>query len=110
MQTHPLHVSDARERLDEARAELLAFTDVLDVFATGRGDVLMVVCAGRPRPGEWARALRAAGYQIPPRRHVSDAPGTPEARTAAHPGSACAHVRVSALTTPSTTDRGTIAA
>jgi hypothetical protein len=33
------------------------------VFATGRPDALVVVYAGRPRPGEWLRALRAIGYR-----------------------------------------------
>lgn len=77
MQTHPLHVSDARERVDEVRAVLLAFTDVLDVFPTGQADMLVVICSGRPRPGEWVRALREAGYRIPPRRHPGEAPRKP---------------------------------
>ena len=68
MQTHPLHVSDAGARFDELRTELLAFADVLEVFSTGQGDLLVVICSGRPRPGEWVRALRAAGYRIPSRR------------------------------------------
>ena len=67
MQTHALHVTGGRERAHEIRTELFAFGDVLDVFVTGRPDVLLVVCAGRPRPAEWLRALRSAGYQIPPR-------------------------------------------
>jgi hypothetical protein len=82
MQTHPLHVADARSRLDSVRAELLAFTDVLDVFPTGRADVLVVICSGRPRPGEWVGALRAAGYRIPPRRHASDGSLAPAPNTA----------------------------
>jgi hypothetical protein len=68
MQTHPLHVTDGRDRANEIRTELFAFSDVLDVFVTGRPDVLVVVCAGRPRPAEWLRALRTSGYEIPPRR------------------------------------------
>jgi hypothetical protein len=81
MQTHPLHVSDARERFEDVRAELLAFTDVLEVFSTGQADVLVLICSGRPRPGEWVRALRAAGYRIPPRRH----PARPRRAPAAAP-------------------------
>jgi hypothetical protein len=72
MQTHPLHISDARERFDDVRAELLEFTDVLEVFSTGQADVLVLVCSGRPRPGEWVHALRAAGYGIPPRRRAGN--------------------------------------
>ena len=78
MQTHPLRVSDARGQLEELRAELMIFTDVLDVFSTGRGDIVMVVCLGRPHPAEWGGALRAAGYTIPPRRHAGRAEATPE--------------------------------
>lgn len=80
MQTHPLHVSDASKRLDELRTELFAFTDVLEVFSTGHADMLVVICSGRPRPGEWVRALRAAGYRIPPRRHPGKARGAPAER------------------------------
>ena len=54
----------------EVRSELFAFSEVLDVFVTGRDDVLVVVCEGRPRPAEWLRALRAAGYEISGRRHA----------------------------------------
>jgi hypothetical protein len=80
MQTHPLHVLDARERIDEVRAVLLAFTDVLEVFSTGQPDMLVVLCSGRPCPGEWVRALRAAGYRIPPRRHAGKVPSVPPTR------------------------------
>jgi hypothetical protein len=65
MQTHSLHVIGGRERVLEIRDELFAFDHVLDVFVTGRPDVLVVVCSGRPCPAEWLRALRAAGYEIP---------------------------------------------
>ena len=68
MQTHPIHVTDGRELVLEVRDALFVFPDVLDVFVTGRSDVLVVVCAGHPRPGRWLAALRAAGYQIPVRR------------------------------------------
>ena len=63
MQTHQLHVSGAHEGIQQIRSELFAFPEVLDVFATGRPDALVVVYAGRPRPGEWLRALRAIGYR-----------------------------------------------
>lgn len=68
MQTHQVHVSDGRNRVHEIRTELFTFPEVLDVFVTGRPDALVVVCLGRPRPGEWLRALRAAGYRVPPRQ------------------------------------------
>jgi hypothetical protein len=67
MQTHSLHVIGGRERVWEIRTELFAFGQVLDVFAPGQPDVLVVVCSGHPRPAEWLRALRAAGYEIPGR-------------------------------------------
>jgi hypothetical protein len=70
MQTHPLHVTHARERALEIRTELFAFGDVLDVFATGDPDVVVVACSGRPHPAEWLRVLRAAGYEIPGRRRA----------------------------------------
>jgi cell division protease FtsH len=38
---------------------------VLEVFVTGRPDLLVVVCAGRPRPGDWLCALRRLGYRTP---------------------------------------------
>jgi len=67
MQTHEIHVSGAREQVDEIRAELFAFPEVIEVFVTGRPDFLVVVHAGRPRPGEWLRALRRLGYGTPSR-------------------------------------------
>ena len=67
MQTHHIHVSGAHERVDEIRSELFAFSEVLDVFVTGRPDVLVVIYTGRPRPGEWLRALRRRGYHTPAR-------------------------------------------
>jgi hypothetical protein len=70
MQTHQVHVSDGRNRVHEIRTELFAFPEVLDVFVTGRPDALVVVHLGRPRPGEWLRALRAAGYRVPPRQRA----------------------------------------
>lgn len=70
MQTHQVHVVDGRNRVYEVRTELFAFPEVLDVFVTGRPDALVVVYLGRPRPGEWLRALRAAGYRLPPRQRA----------------------------------------
>ena len=70
MQTHQIQVSGAKERVHEIRSELFAFPEVLDVFATGRLDALVVVYWGRPRPGEWLRALRAVGYHTPARGHA----------------------------------------
>ena len=70
MQTHPIHVTHGRELVVEVRCELFAFSEILEVFVTGRADVLVVVCAGRPRPAEWLRALRGSGYEIPDRRHA----------------------------------------
>ncbi len=71
MQTHQIDISHGRDSVHEIRRELFAFSEILDVFVTGRSDALVVVCAGRPRPSEWLRALRAAGYQVPRRRHSS---------------------------------------
>jgi hypothetical protein len=68
MQTHSIQVTDGRRRALEVRAELFRFSGVLDVLATGEPDVLIVVCAGHPRPAEWLRALRTAGYDVPQRR------------------------------------------
>jgi len=70
VQTHQLHVSNGRERVVEIRRELFQRPEVLDVFVTGRSDVLVVVCLGRPRPAEWLRTLRVAGYEAAPRRHA----------------------------------------
>ncbi len=71
MQTYQITISQGRDNVHEIRRELFAFSEILDVFVTGRPDSLVVVCAGRPRVGEWLRALRAAGYQVPGRRHRS---------------------------------------
>ena len=71
MQTHRIHVLGAREYVHDIRNELFAFPDVLDVFVTARPDVLVVVCAGRPRLGEWLRALRQLGYHTPARAHAT---------------------------------------
>ena len=65
MQTHQIQVSGAREQVHEIRGELFAFPEVLEVFVTGRPDFLVVVYAGRPRPGEWLCALRRLGYRTP---------------------------------------------
>jgi hypothetical protein len=70
MQTHRIQVSGAREHVHQIRVELFAFPEVLEVFVTGRPDFLVVVCAGRPRPGEWLRALRAIGCRTPARAHA----------------------------------------
>jgi len=74
MQTHPIHVTDGRALVLEVRSALFVFSEVLDVFVTGRPDVLVVVCWGRPRPAQWLAELRAAGYQIPV-RGLPRAPG-----------------------------------
>ena len=71
MRTHQIQVSNGREAVHEIRRELFLFPQVLEVFATGRPDVLVVVYTGRPRPGEWLRALRALGYRTPSRRHAT---------------------------------------
>lgn len=70
MQTHQVHVLDGRDRVHEIRTELFAFPEVLDVFVTGRPDALVVVYLGRPRTGEWLRALRAVGYRVPARQRA----------------------------------------
>jgi hypothetical protein len=74
VQTYQIYVSKGRDRVHEIRSELFAFPEILDVFVTGRPDSLVVVCRGRPRPAEWLRALRAVGYDLPPRRHSRTAP------------------------------------
>jgi hypothetical protein len=71
MRIHPIHVTDGRSLLHRIREELFAFSQVLEVYATGRADVLVVVCWGRPRAAEWLRALRAAGYDVPAPGHRS---------------------------------------
>jgi hypothetical protein len=71
VQTHEIHVSNGRDMVNEVRSELYNFPEVLDVFITGRQDALVVVCSGRPRPGEWLRALRRVGYGVPAKRHAT---------------------------------------
>jgi hypothetical protein len=71
VQTYRITISQGREKVHGIRGELFAFTEVLDVFVTGRPDLLVIVCAGRPRLGEWVRALRAVGYEVAPRQHSS---------------------------------------
>lgn len=70
MQTHQIHVAGAPEGIDQIRSELFAFAGVLDVFVTGQPDAVVVVYAGRPRPGEWLRALQRLGYRMPVRGHA----------------------------------------
>lgn len=67
MQTHQIRVSGARQRVHVIRNELFAFPEILEVFATGRPDALVVVYVGRPRPGEWLRGLRRLGFRTPAR-------------------------------------------
>lgn len=62
MQTHQIQIFNGRRRAPEIRRELFAFPEILEVFITSRPDALVVVCSGRPRPAEWLRALREAGY------------------------------------------------
>jgi hypothetical protein len=69
VQTYQINIPHGRDSVHEIRRELFAFSEILDVFVTGRPDSLVVVCAGRPRLGEWLRALRAVGYEISARRH-----------------------------------------
>jgi hypothetical protein len=71
VQTYQITISQGRDRVHEIRRELFAFSEILDVFVTSRPDSLVVVCAGRPRLGEWRRALRAVGYEVPAGRHPS---------------------------------------
>jgi hypothetical protein len=93
MQTHDLHVLKGRDRVLQIRNELFVFPDVLEVFITGRPDVLVVVCAGRPRPAEWLRILRVAGYEGSPRRYAS--------ATRLEPDESCAERNGSRPTSPS---------
>ena len=67
MQTHQIHVAGAHQGINQIRSELFVFPGVLDVFVTGRPDAVVVVYAGRPRPGEWLRALGRLGYRTPAR-------------------------------------------
>jgi hypothetical protein len=71
VQTYQITISQGRDKVDEIRRVLFAFSEILDVFVTGRPDLLVVVCAGRPRLRDWRRALRAFGYDIPARRDAS---------------------------------------
>lgn len=84
MQTHQIHVANGREAVNEIRRELFVFPEVLEVFEAGGPDVLVVVYAGRPRPGEWLSALRTVGYRTPGRQHVGSAsqPTQPEPSSA----------------------------
>jgi hypothetical protein len=82
MRTHQIRVSDARESVQDIRHRLFTFPEVLEVFATGRSDVLVVVHTGRPRLGTWLAALRAVGYRTPPSR---DATARPESISAEPP-------------------------
>jgi hypothetical protein len=68
--THQIYVAKGRDRVQDIRSALFAFSEVLDVFVTGRPDALVVVLTGRPRPGEWLRTLRAAGYDVSARRDL----------------------------------------
>jgi hypothetical protein len=71
VQTHKIHVSNGRHMVEEVRIELFKFPEILEVFITGRPDALVVVCSGRPRPGEWLGALRRVGYDVPAKRHAT---------------------------------------
>jgi hypothetical protein len=73
VQTHQLHISNGRDKVHEIRSELFAFPEVLEVFITSRLDALVVVCSGRPHPGEWLRVQRVVGYGPPPRRRATPA-------------------------------------
>lgn len=64
MHTHEIHVTGGREAVTEIRGHLFLFSEVLDVLATSRPDSLVVVFSGRPRPAEWNRHLRDAGYEL----------------------------------------------
>ena len=64
MQTHQINISHGRDNVHEIRRQLFAFSEILDVFVTSRPDSVVVVCAGRPRLGEWLRN-RSAGASSP---------------------------------------------
>jgi hypothetical protein len=70
VQTYQINVSKGRDQVQEIRRELFAFSEILEVFATSRPDALIVVCGGRPRAGDWLRALRAIGYEASARRRA----------------------------------------
>jgi hypothetical protein len=85
VQTYQINISHGRDNVYEIRRELFAFSEILDVFVTSRPDSLVVVCAGRPRLGEWLRALRAIGYEMSARRHPSAGdPTAPRSVTQIH--------------------------
>ena len=83
MQTHKIRVSEGRDRAAEIRRDLFIFPEVIDVFVTSQPDALVVVFVGRPRLGEWVRALRSLGYDIPSRRQATPPPA--EVNYAGHP-------------------------
>jgi hypothetical protein len=68
VQTYQIHVAGARDRVHAIRTELFVFPEILEVFVTGNPNSLVVVCAGRPRPGDWMRAIRTLGYEVLARR------------------------------------------
>jgi hypothetical protein len=68
VQTQEIQIFNGRRRVLEIRRELFAFPEIMDVFITSRSDALIVVCFGRPRPAEWLRVLREAGYEAVARR------------------------------------------
>jgi hypothetical protein len=74
VQTHQINISHGRDNAQEIRRELFAFSEILGVFVTSRPESLVVVYAGRPRLGEW---LRAVGYEVPARRHPCPVTTTP---------------------------------
>ena len=84
MQTHQINISHGRDNVREIRHVLFAFSEILDVFVTSRPDSLVVVCAGRPRLGEWLRALRAVGYEAPGRRRHSTRSTAPRSIASIH--------------------------
>jgi hypothetical protein len=77
VQTHKIQIFNGRKRVFEIRRELFAFPEIMEVFITSRPDALVVVCSGRPRPAEWLRALREAGYDaVVRRRPTTRLPGS----------------------------------
>jgi hypothetical protein len=86
VQTHQISVSRGRDSVNQIREKLFEFPEVLEVFITGRPDSLVVVCSGRPRPGEWLRALRAIGYEVSARRRPPTT-ASEGAHRQAHPSS-----------------------
>ena len=102
VQTYQIDVSRGRDRVNEIRRELFGFSEVLDVFVTGRPDSLVVVCWGRPRPAEWLRALRAVGYDLPRRSHFGTSAAEVDRTTVVAP---LRREAPSASTTPATRRR-----